>query len=601
MPPSFAAVATPATALAWHSVSDGRQPMHSPGALLRILPWLLAPVLAACGGSGTSPAVSASGMRMAATVLPAATAATPATVAPKLDPQAVVSAASPFAPGCDREDIGGTNYFNAEVEPSLAIHPHDPARRVAIWQQDRWSNGSSRGIMGAASTDGGQSWTRRPLPFSRCGGGTVANGGDYARVSNPWVAYGGNGIVHAVGLSSSGVIFQSGSVNAIVASRSLDGGLSWSNPVPLIRDGPGFFNDKVAVTVDPVDPNLVYATWDRLVAGDNGGPTYVARSLDGGASWQPARPAYDPGPNAQTISNVIVVARDRTLVNLFVQIDYVGDGFVARIAVIRSFDQGASWTGPTTVAALQSVGTRDPWLATPVRDQSIIPQIAAAPNGAVYVAWQDSRFNGGALDAIVISRSLDGGANWSQPRRVSTPAGVAAFNPSVHVRADGMVGVGYYDFRSDGPAATLLTDTWLARSADGGWSWSESRIAEPFDLAMAPRTSAPFDGGFFLGDYQSLGSVGPVFVPLFAKANNATPANRSDIFHAPAVSATSVTSGRFHPDCGPPRRGALQGAQADTLAVRLSANLKRARLQRLGPHAGAALPRSPNRPVPRIR
>lgn len=559
--------------------------MHASGPLLRLLPWLLATIiLASCGGrSGALPEAS----RVVAFTAPlAVVAASPP--AAKLDPQALVSANSPFTPGCDLENIGGTNYVNAEVEPSLAIHPGDPARRVAVWQQDRWSNGSSRGIMSAASSDGGQSWTRRPVPFSRCGGGSVANGGDYARVSNPWVAYGANGIVHAVGLSSSGVIFQPGSVNAIVASRSLDGGLSWSSTVPLIRDGPGFFNDKVAVTVDPVNPNLVYATWDRLVAGDNGGPTYVARSLDGGASWQPARPVYDPGPTAQTISNVIVVARDRTLVNLFVQIDYVGNDFVARIAVIRSFDQGATWTVPTTVADLQSVGTRDPWIGTPVRDQSIIPQIAAAPNGAVYVVWQDARFNGGTLDAIAVSRSLDGGATWTLPRRVSTPAGVAAFNPSVHVRQDGMVGVSYYDFRSDGPAATLLTDVWLARSGDGGWSWTESRIADPFDLAMAPRTSAPFDGGWFLGDYQSLGSVGAVFVPLFAKANNANPGNRTDIFHAPALSATGGSLGRFHPDCGPPRSRSAQAAQDGTLESRVASNLQRARLQRLGPRAAAA-------------
>ena len=508
--------------------------------------------------------------------MPAATS--PAVAA--IDPQTMVSAASPFAGGCDRENIGGTLFINAEVEPFLAIHPTDPQRLVGVWQQDRWSNGSSRGVMSATSFDGGQSWTRRPIPFSRCGGGTVANGGDFARVSNPWVAYAANGIVHAVGLASSGIIFQNGSDNAIVASRSLDDGRTWSNPIALVRDGRGFFNDKDAILADPQDPSLVYAVWDRLVAGDNGGPTYFARSSNSGASWEPARPIYDPGPRSQTISNVTVVTRSGALVVMFVQIDY-DLGNRARVAVVRSFDKGLSWTAPVFIADLLSVGTRDPNSGQPVRDQSIIPMVSAAPNGAVYVVWQDSRFDGGARDAIVISRSLDDGGHWTPPARVSTAANVAAFDPAVHVRADGALGVTYYDFRSDGAAATLLTDTWLVRSSDGGTTWTETRLADPFDLALAPRTTA----GYFLGDYQGLVSHGSVFVPFFAKANNANTANRTDIFHEAAVSATGHPDGQLRSDCGPPQRRPSAMMNADAIKARIAGNVLRARQERLPFHA----------------
>ncbi|MEO8364782.1 MAG: sialidase family protein [Pseudoxanthomonas sp.] len=527
-------------------------------------------------------------------LLPAAPLA-PAAV----DPQTMVSAASPFTVGCDRENIGGTLFINAEVEPFLAIHPTDPQRRVGVWQQDRWSNGSSRGVMSATSFNGGQTWTRRPIPFSRCGGGTTANGGDFGRVSNPWVAYAANGIVHAVGLASSGVIFQNGSDNAIVASRSLDDGLTWSNPIALIRDGKGFFNDKDAIIADPENPALVYAVWDRLVAGDNGGPTYFARSSNSGASWEPAKPIYDPGPRSQTISNVTVVTRSGALVVMFVQIDY-DLGNRARVAVVRSFDKGTTWTTPVFIADLRSVGTLDPNTAQPVRDQSIIPTVSTAPNGAIYVVWQDSRFDGGARDAIVISRSLDDGSNWTPPARVSTAANVAAFDPAVHVRADGTVGVTYYDFRSDGVAATLLTDAWLARSSDGGRSWTESRLADPFDLALAPRTTA----GYFLGDYQGLASSGAVFVPFFAKANNANTSNRTDVFHVAAVSAIDTPIGQVRTDCGPPSRRPLATTQAATTHVaaiqaRIAGNMLRARQQRLPLPASESTRDPRRRPDPR--
>ena len=537
--------------------------------LARMLCCALPLGLSACGAAGIDAAVS----------IPVPAPAPPRIAAPplKVDPLYAASGPSPFVAGCDGETNPGTAYINSEVEPYLAVNPLNPNRMVGIWQQDRWSNGSARGLVSATSLDGGQTWTRRSLPFSRCGGGNAGNGGNYARATDPWVSYGPNGTVYAAGLSTSGGSFTAGSSNAMLVSRSLDDGLTWSNPATLILDGGGFFNDKEAITADPTDANLVYVVWDRLVAGDNGGPSYFARSTNGGASWQAARSIYDPGPDSQTIGNLIVVLPDGALVNMFLQIDAIGGSESARIAVIRSRDKGQTWSAPSVVSELLSVGTRDPNTGMTVRDASILPQIAVAPNGTLYVAWQDSRFDGGARDAIVISRSVDDGHTWTPPRRVSAAAGVAAFNHAVHVRGDGVVGVTYYDFRSDGAAATLLTDVWLARSADGGATWTESRIADPFDLAIAPSTN-PTTGGYFVGDYQGLASRGNVFLPFFSRANNANTANRTDIFNAPATSPPPATGARTRTDCGPPSRrpSALAAVEA-----RIGANIKRARMQRL--------------------
>lgn len=556
--------------------------MRSSTPLACVLSCALLPGLAACVGGGSASATPPS-------------PAPPASLSPvpplKVDPLYIASGPSPFVAGCDGESNPGTAYVNSEVEPYLAVNPLNPNRMVGVWQQDRWSNGSARGLRSATSLDGGQTWTRRSLPFSRCGGGTAGNGGNYARATDPWVSYGPNGTVYAAGLSTNGASFTAGSSNAMLVSRSLDDGLTWSNPATLILDGGGFFNDKEAITADPTDANLVYVVWDRLVAGDNGGPSYFARSINGGASWQAARSIYDPGPASQTIGNVIVVLPDGILVNMFVQIDYGAGGDSAHIAVIRSYDKGVTWTAPSPVSELLSVGTRDPNTGNTVRDASIIPQIAVAPNGTLYVAWQDSRFDGGVRDAIVISRSVDDGHTWTPPRRVSTAAGVAAFNHAVHVRNDGAVGVVYYDFRSDGAAATLLTDIWLKRSSDGGATWAETRIADPFDLAIAPRTNTT-TAGYFVGDYQGLASRGNVFLPFFSKANNANTANRTDVFATPAVTATSPI-GRVRSDPGPPRRRPSQTMAAPVVKARISSNLKRARLERL------SAPVEGSRPAPK--
>jgi hypothetical protein len=106
-----------------------------------------------------------------------------------------------------------------------------------------------------------------------------------------------------------------------------------------------------------------------------------------------------------------------------------------------------------------------------------------------------------------------------------------------------VVGTSYYDFRGNtSDRNTLLTEYWLARSADTV-TWQENQIAGPFDLALAPVTNAPGAGGYFLGDYQGLLSVGTLFQPLFVQTNAGNLTNRTDVFAAPAVSvATSISA-----------------------------------------------------------
>jgi hypothetical protein len=458
---------------------------------------------------------------------------------PALDPQYRVSATSPFAGNCDGASAGDTFYSNAEVEPTLAINPSNTLKMAAAWQQDRWSSGGARGIVAGASSDGGKTWSQHTLAFSICGGGTPENGGDYERASDPWITAAPDGTLYLTAIAFSGGSLQPGSISAVVASRSTDGGMTWGSAQPLVRDVANHFNDKESITADPVTPHYVYAVWDRLL-GETEGPTVFARSTDAGVTWEPIRTIYDPGVNNQTIANLIVVLPNGTLVNLFLEIDASGNNFTSTIKIIRSIDNGQTWSLPVSVADDLSVGTRDPDSNMPVRDGSLVPQIAVGPGGTLDVVWQDARFSSGVRDAIALSHSADGGLTWSAPVRVNSVATVAAFTPSVHVRGDGQIGVTYFDFRADtSTAATLLTEYWLARSSDGV-QWHESQVAGPFDLTIAPLSAADGAAGYFLGDYQALGSANNVFVPLFVQTNDGTLDNRTDVFVAPAVSATNA-------------------------------------------------------------
>ncbi len=480
------------------------------------------------------------------------------------------TAASPFPDlGCTNEDLSGQLsagslvYKNGEVEPWVATDPTDVTHLVGAWQQDRWNDGGSRGIVTAYSNDSGDSWTRvTTTKSSFCTGGTGGNGGDFQRSTDPWVTISPtNGYVYLMTLSIEDPLL--GPDHAMLVMKSIDGGANWGNPTTLIReDNPAVLNDKNSITADPNDSDNVYAVWDRLefpnaharaAAVENAfpftGPVLFSRTTNAGGSWSTPKVIFDTkGHITQTIGNQIVVLPDLNNGTFEGQLI---DGFTYRtlkmggnvfgfdnLVVIRSADHGATWSkSPIFINKILNVGVTDPLTGDPLRTEDIIADFAVDPsNGKLYAVWEDGRFNGSAYDGIVFSQSTDGGFTWSTPIEIdktpnSGPNGNRqAFLPSVHVLPGGIVGVTYYDFRNNGtgdtsPADPLETDVFAVHchsSCTNAGNWSETQITtSSFNMRKAPVAR-----GLFVGDYEGLSDTNDgsfdTFLAFYSQANSDT-------------------------------------------------------------------------------
>lgn len=419
---------------------------------------------------------------------------------------------------------GGSN--GAEKECSIVANPTNPKNLVVAWIGGRFI-----GIGAAASFDGGKHWQQVLLPgLSICGGGTE----DFWGNADPWLSFAPNGELYHLCLAGA----DNNARNAVLVSKSTDGGLHWEQPIRLWdTTDKHAIPDKSSLTADPTDARFVYAIWDNCDNG-NRGQAIFTRTTDGGRTWEPARTIYNPGTaNAATLGHIINVLPNGMLVDVFTEFKFADDGTHkgALLSVIRSTDKGQSWSGPVRAATIPVFAVTDPETGTLIGTSTSYccpnPAVALDPNnGNLYVVWEDTLFSGGAHGSIAFSMSADGGLTWSAPIQVNkTPANIPpanqqAFIPAVAVAADGTIGVTYYDLRFNDANPGLPTDYWMVHchpsatkpaTNPANWAGEVRLTTQSFDI----ETVAPGDR-YFIGDYQGLATVGNDFLPAWSQPHD---------------------------------------------------------------------------------
>jgi hypothetical protein len=372
-----------------------------------------------------------------------------------------------------------TTNHHTEVEPDSFSNG---STIVSAFQVGRVYDGGACAIGFATSTDNGASWTSGLLP----GITKYAGGGTNDRATDASVAY---DAAHDVWLVSSLTLVEAGGLrgNAVVTSRSADGGLTWSNPFTTATGGD---LDKNWIVCDNTATSPFYGhcytQWDDHGSGNR---LEMSTSTDGGQTW--SAPATN---NTGVIGGQPVVRPNGTV------IVPIANANETAIGAFNSTNGGVSWSAVTTIATV-----RHHTVGGSLREGPL-PSAEIDGAGTVYVAWTDCRFRKACkANDIVLSHSLNAtGTSWSAVSRVpidGTNSGIDHFIPGLAVNkatsgATAQVGLTYYFY----PSRSTSLSVGFIGSSNAGSTWgAPTTVASGMPSTWVATTSQ----GRMVGDYIS--------------------------------------------------------------------------------------------------
>ena len=381
--------------------------------------------------------------------------------------------------------VNKAGVVEAHNSPSVVRDPRAPRRIVITHRIDRPTFSAALN----SSADGGRTWRTTPLPLPK----------GLDRPYAPDAAFSSDGTLYVTYVNLAGT----GNVPAnLWLAKSTDGGRTLSAPVRIA----GRLAFQARVVVDP--NRVVHLTWlqgrevalFQLVGPPS--PIVATRSVDGGRTF--SRPVQVSDPNRVRVGAATpVVDRRGRLVVLYEDFksdrrDFqnlpgpaVSEPFalvVTRPVGDRGFAQGVE-------LERRVVPTHRFLVFVPE-----FPSLAAGPGDSLYVAWADGR-NGD--EDVFLRRSGDGGRSWSGAKRVNDNRrrdGTSQTLPQVGVAPDGRVDVLFLDRRRD--RRNVKADATLASSHDDGASFRNLRLSSrSFDSRVGSSAAPqfPVDFGSRLG------------------------------------------------------------------------------------------------------
>ncbi|MCP3979007.1 MAG: exo-alpha-sialidase, partial [bacterium] len=433
---------------------------------------------------------------------------------------------------------GAGSDTGADMHPQLTTD--GAGHWVVVFQSSEplGASGTDFDIAFARSTDNGVSWTT-PQPLNS----NAAADGKHDQRPQLTTDGDGNWIVvwHCDEPAVAGGV---GDDFDIFFARSTDNGVNWSDVQPLNSNAAGDSRDDNYPQLTTDGEGNWVAVWssEEPLVGGNIGTDHdllFARSLDDGLSWSDPAPLnsnagadvgedYWPQITTDGAGHWIAVWHSNNELPTPVGDDY-------DILMAHSTDGGATWTDPAPLAT--NAASDAGW--------DLLPQVTQDGAGQWVAVWYSNDPLDGTLgddSDILVARSTDAGASWTDPQPLNTNAATDSGSDSY-------------------PEVTTSGGQWVA-----GWHSSDTldgTLGEDFDVLFARFTgfcSAFVDRpgyGTLLFPPRCSRSAGDLTQDPYDVKQLAIQPGELDEFYLSADGASFaglVVDDRFHidgVDCGP--------------------------------------------------
>ncbi len=262
------------------------------------------------------------------------------------------------------------------------------------------------------------------------------------------------------------------------------------------------------------ETNTVYVTWTQFdqygtVDPNKKSNIMFSKSTDGGVTWSAAKRINETSGDCQDSDNTVEGAVPAVGPDGEIYVAWAGP---LGIMFDRSLDGGETWLDQDIFVSDQPGGWD--YNIPGIYRANGLPitccDLSNSPyRGTIYVNWTDARHGNNDHD-VWIAKSTDGGNTWSAPIRVNNddPGKEQFFSWMTVDQANGDIYVVFYDRRN---YDDKNTDVYVARSTDGGETFDNIRISEsPF---------VPTSNVFF-GDYTNIAAYNGQVRPIWTRLQN---------------------------------------------------------------------------------
>ncbi len=299
------------------------------------------------------------------------------------------------------QNLSNGNVF--EGEPYVAINPVNSQNIVVAWMGFVFNSGSGLTIKVRSTFNGGLTWsTAVNMPH------IVST----YQSADPSMAFDGNGklflayIDHRENPDSGGVYLF----------KSVDGGLTWSNPVQVIdmyADGSKKPIDRPWLVINNSGDKLYLTTKPPSWVMPPNRP-YFSASLDSGQTWQPWRYVDSTGYYVGSLiaAPMAVPACNENKVHVVYPSYVFSQNIYPQFIIATSANSGSTFSYHSVISGI-STATND--------TSKTAYKILEDPSDSNHLVFVYPYVPSGDID-IMITESFNGGVSWNTPGRVNDDA-----------------------------------------------------------------------------------------------------------------------------------------------------------------------------------